>query len=75
MDDDLRRLIFVRQLSRQTLRVIQQNFWLALSTDILGALLAIMGRLTPVIGGLMHITHAGLIAANSTRLLSWQPRQ
>jgi heavy metal translocating P-type ATPase len=74
VDDDLRRLIFVRQLSRQTLCIIQQNFWLALTTDILGALLAIMGHLTPVIGGLMHITHAGLIAANSTRLLSWQPR-
>ena len=74
VDDDLRRLIFVRQLSRQTLLIIQQNYWLALTTNILGSLLAILGRLTPVLGGLLHITHAGLIAANSTRLLSWQPR-
>ncbi len=74
VDDDLRRLIFLRQLSRQTLLIIQQNYWLALSTNILGALLAVLGRLTPVLGGLLHITHAGLIAGNSTRLLSWQPR-
>jgi cation-transporting P-type ATPase C len=74
VDDDLRRLIFVRQLSRQTLSVIQQNYWLALTTNIVGSLLAVTGRLTPVIGGVLHITHAGLIAANSTRLLSWQPR-
>ncbi len=75
VDDDLRRLIFVRQLSQQTLRVISQNYWLALTTNILGSLLAVTGRLTPVLGGVLHITHAGLIAVNSTRLLSWQPRQ
>ena len=74
VDDDLRRLIFVRQLSQQTLCIIQQNYWLALTTDILGAMLAVWGRLTPMVGGLLHVTHAGLIAANSTRLLSWQPR-
>ena len=47
VDDDLRRLIFVRQLSRQTLCIIQQNYWLALTTDILGALLAVWGPLDP----------------------------
>ena len=74
VDDDLRRLVFVRQLSRQTLGIIQQNYRLALITNIAGALLAVIGRLTPVLGGFLHITHAGLIAANSTRLLSWQPK-
>ncbi|MGB7910987.1 MAG: HAD-IC family P-type ATPase, partial [Desulfobaccales bacterium] len=38
-DSDLSRLLFVRRLSRQTLRVIEQNYWLAVSTDLLGALL------------------------------------
>ncbi len=74
VDDNLQRLVFVRQLSRQTILIIQQNFWLALVTDILGALLAVAGRLTPVLGGLMHVSHAALIAANSGRLLSWQPK-
>ncbi len=47
VDDDLRRLIFVRQLSQQTLCIIQQNYWLALTTDILGALLAVWRAFDP----------------------------
>jgi len=74
VDDNLPRLVFVRQLSRQSLLIIQQNFWLVLATDIAGALLAIGGRLTPVVAGLMHIGHAALITANSGRLLAWQPK-
>lgn len=73
VDDDLRRLIYLRRLSCQTLNIIQQNFWLAMATDFLGAGLALLGRLTPVIGGIMHVGHAALISANSGRLLSWQP--
>ncbi len=73
VDDDLRRLIYLRQLSDQTLGVIQQNFWLALATDLVGAGLAVMGRLTPVVGGILHVGHAALISANSWRLLKWQP--
>ncbi len=73
VDDDLRRLIYLRQLSCQTLGIIQQNFLLALATDLLGAGLALTGRLTPMVGGVMHVGHAALISANSGRLLSWQP--
>jgi cation-transporting P-type ATPase C len=74
VDDHLQRLVFVRRLSRQTILVIQQNFWLALATDVLGALLAVAGRLTPVVAGFIHLGHAAVIAANSGRLLSWQPK-
>jgi cation-transporting P-type ATPase C len=73
VDDHLERLVSLRQLSRQTLGIIRQNFWLALATDIVGAGLAVWGRLTPVLSGLLHVGHAGLIAVNSGRLLSWQP--
>ncbi len=73
VDDDLRRLLYLRQLSDQTLSIIQQNFWLALTTDLLGAGLALTGRLTPVVGGILHVGHAALISANSGRLLTWQP--
>lgn len=73
VDDHLQRLVFVRRLSRQTILVIQQNFWLALATDVLGALLAVTGHLTPFVAGFIHLGHAAVIAANSGRLLSWQP--
>ncbi len=72
-DDDLSKLIFVRQLSRQTKRVIRQNFWLAVTTDLVGAVLAVWGRLSPVLGGSMHVGHALAISANSAQMLTWQP--
>ncbi len=72
-DDNLMNLILVRRLSRQTVRVIHQNYWLALGTDLAGSVLALAGFLTPFLGGLLHIGHAAAIAANSGRLLTWQP--
>jgi len=72
-DDDLRRLIFLRGLSRQTVRVIRQNYRLAVATDLVGSLMAVWGRLTPVLGGLMHLGHAAAISLNSGRLLTWKP--
>jgi cation-transporting P-type ATPase C len=73
-DDDLGKLIFVRRLSQHTVRVIHQNYWLAVGTDLVGSVLALAGRLTPFLGGLLHISHAAAITANSGRLLTWQPR-
>jgi cation-transporting P-type ATPase C len=72
-DDDLRKLIFVRELSQQTLRVIQQNYWLAVGTDLAGSVLALVGILSPLMGGVLHVSHAAAITANSGRLLTWQP--
>jgi cation-transporting P-type ATPase C len=72
-DDDLRKLIFVKQLSQQTLRVIQQNYWLAVGTDLGGSVLALVGLLSPLMGGVLHVSHAVAITASSGRLLTWQP--
>jgi cation-transporting P-type ATPase C len=74
-DSDLSRLLFARRLSRQTLRVIEQNYWLAVSTDLLGALLIIGGRLSPLIAGAIHVVHTLGIFFNSSRLLGWRPSQ
>ncbi len=74
-DSDLSRLLFVRRLSRQTLRVIEQNYWLAVSTDLLGALLIIGGRLGPLMAGAIHVVHTLGIFFNSSRLLGWRPPQ
>jgi manganese/zinc-transporting P-type ATPase C len=72
-DSDLSRLLYARRLSRQTLTVIEQNFWGAISTDIIGALLIIWGRLGPLAGGAIHVLHTLGILLNSSRLLGWQP--
>jgi cation-transporting P-type ATPase C len=72
-DSDLQGLMKVRNLSHQTMRVIDQNHYLAVSTDLIGAALAMLGFLSPVLAGMIHIFHTGGILLNSGRLLHWQP--
>ncbi len=71
-DSNLEGLIMVRNLSHQTMRIIEQNHALALGTDLIGTALAMMGMLHPVLAGLIHILHTGGIVLNSGRLLSWE---
>ncbi|PID77141.1 MAG: heavy metal translocating P-type ATPase [Deltaproteobacteria bacterium] len=72
-DSDLEGLMKVRNLSHQTLRVVDQNHYLAVSTDLIGAALGMMGILSPIMAGMIHILHTGGILINSSRLLNWQP--
>jgi cation-transporting P-type ATPase C len=74
-DNNLKRLIRLRQLSRQTLRVVEQNHWLAVSTNGVGILLAAAGRLSPLTAGLFHVVHTLGIMLNSRRLLRWVPAE
>ncbi|MFZ5451065.1 MAG: heavy metal translocating P-type ATPase [Thermodesulfobacteriota bacterium] len=68
---DLGKLVYLRELSQQTLKIVHQNFWLALSTDLLGAGLGLLGFLPPVLAGMFHIVHSLGIMANSGRLLTF----
>jgi len=69
VDNDLQKLLFIRQLSRRTQKVIEQNYWIAVSTDLFGSLLALLGRLTPVRASAIGLGHALGIFLNSGRLL------
>lgn len=71
--DDLADIIYVRRLSRQTLSIARQNFWIAATTNIGGALAGAMGVISPVAAGLIHIVHTLGVLANSSRLLIPQP--
>ncbi|QLA14866.1 heavy metal translocating P-type ATPase [Desulfolutivibrio sulfoxidireducens] len=71
--DDLADILYVRDLSRQTLRVARQNFWIATSTNLGGALAGALGVLSPVAAGLLHIVHTLGVLANSSRLLTYRP--
>jgi cation-transporting P-type ATPase C len=72
-DSNLERLIALRQLSHQSLRVVEQNYWLAVSTNVIGVVFGFAGWLSPVMGGLLHIAHTLGIVLNSSRLLGWKP--
>jgi cation-transporting P-type ATPase C len=71
--NDLEDLVTLRLLSRATLRTIEQNFWLANTTNLLGILLAVTGRLSPMLAGFLHVGHTLGILLNSGRLVGWAP--
>ncbi len=72
-DANLEGLVKVRNLSHQTMKVIDQNHYFAVSTDLIGAALGMLGILSPVMAGMIHIFHTGGILVNSGRLLTWEP--
>ncbi len=72
VDSDLERLVRLRQLSHQTITIVEQNYWLAISTNVVGAFLGAAGLLSPVMGGLLHIAHTLGILLNSNRLETWE---
>ncbi len=72
VDSDIRKLITVRALSRATLRTADQNYALAVGTDLGGVLFGALGVLSPAMGGMIHIVHTLGILANSSRLLGYR---
>jgi len=71
--DDLEGLVTLRLLSHQTLRIIEQNFWMANATNFAGILLGASGWMPPVMAGALHIAHTLGIMLNSGRLMYWEP--
>jgi cation-transporting P-type ATPase C len=69
--DDLGQLTYVRDLSRRTTSIAQQNFWIATGTNILGAVGGAMGLLNPLTAGMLHIVHTLGVLGNSSRLLTY----
>lgn len=74
VDSDLKRIVYLRQLSHRTIDVIEQNYMLAMSTNIGGVILGAAGLLSPVMAGALHIVHTLGILVNSGRLTGWQPK-
>ncbi|MFW5734724.1 MAG: heavy metal translocating P-type ATPase [Oceanidesulfovibrio sp.] len=69
--DDLGQFTYIRDLSRKTTAVARQNFWIATSTNILGAVGGALGVLNPLTAGLLHIVHTLGVLGNSSRLLTY----
>ena len=71
MRNELLDLAYARDLSQASFRVIEQNFWIAVLTDVAGGSLGFLGLLPPILGGAVHLAHSLLISWNSSRLLTW----
>ena len=55
-------------LSRKSLKVVNQNYWIGTSTNLIGVGFASVGMLSPAAAGAIHIGHTVAIMANSSRL-------
>jgi cation-transporting P-type ATPase C len=71
--NDLEDLVILRLLARKALITVEQNFWLANTTNIAGILLGAMGWLSPILAGALHVGHTLGIMLNSSRLIGWEP--
>ena len=59
---------YLYELSKQSLKVVKQNYWLGTGTNLIGVALASIGRLSPAAAGAIHIGHTVGIMANSSKL-------
>lgn len=69
MNNDLRRLPFLVELSRETRRVINQNFLLGLAFVVGGMVLGAMKFISPILAALFHVAGSLLVVFNSFRLM------
>ena len=61
-------IVNLYDVSKKSLNVVNQNYYIGTSTNLAGVALSAMGKLTPVGAGLIHIGHTIGIMANSSRL-------
>jgi len=69
MNNDLLRLPFLVNLSRQTRAVINQNFMIGVLFVIGGLVLAAMSYIAPIVAAFMHVGGSLLVVFNSARLV------
>jgi Cd2+/Zn2+-exporting ATPase len=69
MNNDLRRLPFLVQLSRSTRGVINQNFLFGVAFIIGGMTASALGQVAPVLAAAMHTAGSLIVVFNSARLV------
>ncbi|MFI9201118.1 heavy metal translocating P-type ATPase [Streptomyces sp. NPDC053048] len=71
--NDLRQVAAVVELSRHTLRVVRQNYGLAIGVNLVGLLAGAGGTMNPVLAALLHNTSSIAVVGNSARLVNHTP--
>jgi cation-transporting P-type ATPase C len=72
--NDLQQVAAVVELSRHTLRVVRQNYGLAIGVNLAGLVAGAGGSIDPVLAALLHNTSSIAVVGNSTRLINHTPR-
>lgn len=74
VNDEIRELPHLLRLSRRMMSTIRGNLTFSMALNFAAILLAITGRLDPVVGALVHNAGSVLVILNSALLLKWRPR-
>jgi Zn2+/Cd2+-exporting ATPase len=69
MNNDLRRLPFLIRLSRETRRVINQNFLIGVGFVLGGLVLSALKYINPIAAAILHVVGSLLVVFNSFRLV------
>ena len=75
VNDDIRTLPHLLDLSRRMMTTIRRNLAFSMSLNFLAILLAMTGVLNPVVGALVHNAGSVLVIVNSALLLRWRGEQ
>ena len=70
---DLRDVASTIQLSRETVRVIRQNYGLSFALNGIGVIAGLLGYLNPLLAAVLHNAGAIAVVANSSRLIRYKP--
>lgn len=73
--NEIDKIPYLRNLSRETIKIINQNYALAVGSNLGGVVLGFFGWLTPFMAGILHITHSLGVLANSSRLLTYKDKK
>jgi cation-transporting P-type ATPase C len=71
--DDLRHVADVMDISRRTMRVVRQNYGIALGVNSAGLYFAAVGSINPIIAAVLHNLSTLLVVFNSSRLIRYEP--
>jgi cation-transporting P-type ATPase C len=71
--DDLRAVATTIQLSRETVRVIRQNYGLSFAINAGGVVAGLLGLINPLVAAILHNAGAIAVVTNSSRLIRYEP--
>jgi cation-transporting P-type ATPase C len=71
--DNLRHVADVMDISRETMRVVRQNYAIAVGVNSVGLVFAAAGSINPILAAVLHNVSTLFVVFNSSRLIHYEP--
>ena len=71
-NDDLHRLLDVRDLGARAVDVIRENYGMSIAVNAAGLIIGAGGALSPVVAAILHNASSVAVVANSSRLIRYR---